>query len=64
MAAAGRTLQKRMSTARANGHNGNAPDGLSIQEAAERVGVAVTTLRRWAREGDTLAEASRERDAA
>jgi len=40
-----------MSIARANSHNGSAPDGLSIQEAAERVGVAVTTLRRWAREG-------------
>jgi adenylate cyclase len=40
-----------MSTASANGHNGASPDGLSIQEAAERVGVAVTTLRRWARDG-------------
>ena len=40
-----------MSTASVNSHNGNSPDGLSIEEAAERVGVAVTTLRRWAREG-------------
>ena len=40
-----------MSTASANGHNGASPDGLSIHEAAERVGVAVTTLRRWARDG-------------
>ena len=40
-----------MSTASANGHNGASPDGLSIQQAAERVGVAVTTLRRWARDG-------------
>ena len=31
--------------------NGTGPGGLSIQEAAERVGVAVTTLRRWARAG-------------
>jgi class 3 adenylate cyclase len=38
-----------MSTA--NSHNGASPDGLSIQEAAEQVGVAVTTLRRWARDG-------------
>ena len=40
-----------MSTASANSHNGTPPEGLSIEEAAERVGVAVTTLRRWAREG-------------
>jgi adenylate cyclase len=40
-----RRLLKRMSTASANGHNGASPDGLSIQEAAEQVGVAVTTLR-------------------
>jgi predicted site-specific integrase-resolvase len=40
-----------MSTASANSHNGTPPDGISIDEAAERVGVAVTTLRRWAREG-------------
>src|ERR1700729_3194411 len=40
-----------MSTASANSHNGTLPEGLSIEEAAERVGVAVTTLRRWAREG-------------
>jgi len=38
-----------MSTA--NSHNRASRDGLSIQEAAERVGVAVTTLRRWARDG-------------
>ncbi len=40
-----------MSTARANNHNGAAPEGLSIAEAAERVGVAPSTLRRWARQG-------------
>ncbi len=40
-----------MSTASANNHNGTPPEGLSIEEAAERVGVAVTTLRRWARAG-------------
>jgi adenylate cyclase len=40
-----------MSTASASSHNGASPDGMSIQEAADRVGVAVTTLRRWARDG-------------
>ena len=35
----------------ASSHNGAAPDGLSIDEAAERVGVAPSTLRRWARQG-------------
>jgi adenylate cyclase len=40
-----------MSTTSANGHNGSVPDGLSIEEAAERVGVAASTLRRWARRG-------------
>jgi lambda repressor-like predicted transcriptional regulator len=40
-----------MSTARANNHNGAAPEGLSLAEAAERVGVAPSTLRRWARQG-------------
>jgi adenylate cyclase len=40
-----------MSSARAKSHNGRSPEGLSIKEAAERVGVAVSTLRRWAREG-------------
>jgi adenylate cyclase len=34
-----------------NPHNGATAEGLSLQEAAERVGVAATTLRRWAREG-------------
>ncbi len=40
-----------MSTASANSHTGTPSEGLSIAEAAERVGVAVKTLRRWAREG-------------
>jgi len=40
-----------MSTARADSHNAKPAEGLSTGEAAERVGVAVTTLRRWAREG-------------
>ena len=40
-----------MFSASANSHNGSSPDGLSIDEAAERVGVAASTLRRWAREG-------------
>jgi adenylate cyclase len=40
-----------MSTVSANRHNGSSPQALSIEEAAERVGVAVTTLRRWARDG-------------
>jgi len=40
-----------MSTASVNGHNGAAPHGLSIEEAAQRVGVAPSTLRRWARQG-------------
>src|ERR1700756_5621049 len=38
-----------MSTA--SSHNGAPPGGLSIGEAAERVGVAPSTLRRWARLG-------------
>jgi adenylate cyclase len=40
-----------MSTAAAKTPNGASPRRLSLQEAAERVGVAPTTLRRWAREG-------------
>jgi len=40
-----------MFTASANSHNRASPDGMSIQAAADRVGVAVTTLRRWARDG-------------
>jgi class 3 adenylate cyclase len=40
-----------MFTASANSHNGRRPARLSVDEAAERVGVAVTTLRRWARQG-------------
>ncbi len=40
-----------MSAPRPNSYDGGSPDGLSIQEASERVGVAVSTLRRWAREG-------------
>ena len=35
----------------ASSQNGAAPDGLSTDEAAQRVGVAPSTLRRWAREG-------------
>jgi adenylate cyclase len=35
----------------ASSHNGAAPDGLLIDEAAERVGVAPSTLRRWVRQG-------------
>ena len=31
--------------------DGASPDGISLQEAAERVGVAPSTLRRWARDG-------------
>src|SRR5580704_4462192 len=34
-----------------NRRNGAGPDGLSIHEAAERVGVAASTLRRRARQG-------------
>ncbi len=40
-----------MPSASDNSHNGAAPEGLSLQEAAKRVGVAATTLRRWARDG-------------
>ena len=40
-----------MSSATLNRGDGAAPGGLSLQEAAERVGVAPSTLRRWAREG-------------
>jgi adenylate cyclase len=40
-----------MSSATGNRRNGAASAGLSLQEAAERVGVATSTLRRWARDG-------------
>jgi adenylate cyclase len=40
-----------MSSAAVKARNGASPGGLSLQEAAERVGVAVSTLRRWARAG-------------
>jgi len=39
-----------MSTASSH-NNGAGPDGLSIADAAERIGVAPSTLRRWARRG-------------
>jgi adenylate cyclase len=35
----------------AGAENGAAAERLSVQEAADRVGVAATTLRRWARDG-------------
>ncbi len=34
-----------------NASNGGSPEALSLQEAADRVGVAASTLRRWLREG-------------
>jgi adenylate cyclase len=40
-----------MSSAAVKAPNGASPGALSLQEAAERVGVAASTLRRWAREG-------------
>src|SRR3984885_3244786 len=40
-----------MSSATGNRRNGAAPGGLLLQEAAARVGVATSTLRRWARDG-------------
>jgi adenylate cyclase len=40
-----------MPTAAVNPRNGTPSGGLSLQEAAERVGVGASTLRRWAREG-------------
>ena len=40
-----------MSSAPVNTRNGDSPVGLSLQDAADRVGVAATTLRRWARGG-------------
>jgi adenylate cyclase len=40
-----------MSDERANTRNGASSGALSLQEAAERVGVAAATLRRWARDG-------------
>jgi adenylate cyclase len=40
-----------MSTPAVNTRNGATSGGLSLQEAAERVGVGASTLRRWARQG-------------
>jgi adenylate cyclase len=40
-----------MSSAAVTPRNGASPEGLSLQEAADRVGVAASTLRRWARQG-------------
>jgi class 3 adenylate cyclase len=40
-----------MSSAAVKARNGASPGALPLQEAAERVGVAASTLRRWAREG-------------
>ncbi len=40
-----------MSSAVATARNGASPGALSLQEAAERVGVAASTLRRWTRQG-------------
>jgi adenylate cyclase len=40
-----------MSSAAVKARNGAPPGGLSLQEAAERVGVAASALRRWARAG-------------
>ncbi len=40
-----------MSSAAGKSRNGASPGDLSLQEAAERVGVATSTLRRWVREG-------------
>jgi adenylate cyclase len=42
---------RRMSGTSVNTHNGTHPAALSLQEAAERVGVSATTLRRWVRQG-------------
>ncbi|MBV9606030.1 MAG: MerR family transcriptional regulator [Solirubrobacterales bacterium] len=40
-----------MSSAAVKALGGASPEGLSLREAAERVGVAAATLRRWARQG-------------
>jgi adenylate cyclase len=40
-----------MSTAAVNTRNGTSSDGLPLRDAAERVGVGASTLRRWARGG-------------
>ncbi len=40
-----------MSSAVLRARNGGSPEARSAQEAAERVGVAATTLRRWLRDG-------------
>jgi adenylate cyclase len=40
-----------MSSATVKRRSGSSDDAMSLQEAAERVGVAPSTLRRWAREG-------------
>ena len=40
-----------MSSAVVKARNGASPEGLSLREAADRVGVASATLRRWARGG-------------
>ena len=40
-----------MSSAVVRATGGGSPEDLSVQEAADRVGVAATTLRRWLREG-------------
>ncbi len=40
-----------MSSAAAQARNGASPEALSLAEAADRVGVAASTLRRWVREG-------------
>jgi adenylate cyclase len=40
-----------MSSAAVTARDGGSPEGLSLQEAAERVGVAAATLRRWTRQG-------------
>ncbi len=40
-----------MSSAAVRARNGGPPEALSLQEAADRVGVAQTTLRRWLRDG-------------
>jgi adenylate cyclase len=40
-----------MSSAAVKARNGAPPEGLSLAEAAERVGVTASTLRRWTREG-------------
>jgi transcriptional regulator with XRE-family HTH domain len=48
-----------MSSATLNRRDGAAPGGLSLQDAAERVGVAPSTLRRW-RSGATGVETADE----